>query len=129
METKNNTKAESGVQAVNRYLASVPEPARSTLEALRRIIRQAAPEAVEAISYQVPTFKQHGNLVGFAAFKNHCSFFPMNSAVIAAFQDELQGFETSKGTIRFTPEKPLPDELVQKIVAARLAENEGKRKT
>jgi uncharacterized protein YdhG (YjbR/CyaY superfamily) len=114
---------------IDEYLAAVHEPARGALQALRRTIHDAAPEAIEAISYQIPTFKHYGNLVGFAAFKKHCSFFPMNSSLIEAFQDELQGFETSKGTIRFPPEKPLPDELVKKIVAARLAENEEKRKT
>ncbi len=111
---------------IDAYLAAVPEPARSALEGLRATIREAAPEAIETISYGVPTFKLHGNLVGFAAFKKHCSFFPMSGSSIEAFQGQLEGFSTSKGTIRFTPDKPIPESLLRDIVAARIAENEGR---
>ncbi len=111
---------------IDTYLAAVPEPARSALEGLRATIREAAPEAIETISYGVPTFKLHGNLVGFAAFKKHCSFFPMSGSSIEAFQGQLEGFSTSKGTIRFTPDKPIPESLLRDIVAARIAENEGR---
>jgi len=110
---------------VDEYLAGVPEPARSTLNKVRAAIRRAAPpEATEAISYRIPTFRYKGALVGFAAFPNHCSFFPMTSTLVAEFRNELKGYETSKGTIRFALDKPLPAALVKKLVRARIAENE-----
>ena len=105
----------------------MPEEARAALEKLRAQIRAAAPEAVEAISYQMPAFKLRGRLlVYFAAFKDHCSLFP-GSSVMEAHRDELKGYYTSKGTIRFSPGKPLPAALVKKLVKARIAENETKR--
>jgi uncharacterized protein YdhG (YjbR/CyaY superfamily) len=110
------------------YLASIPEPARGTLNKIRAAIRAAAPaEATEAIGYGMPTFRHKGALVGFAAFSNHCSFFPMSGSVIEAFQSELKGYETSKGTIRFPVDKPLPAALVKKMVKARVAQNESKK--
>ena len=113
---------------MDEYLAGVPEPARSTLNKVRAAIRSAAPvEATEAISYRIPTFKYKGSLVAFAAFTKHCSFFPMSYAVIAAFRNELKDFPTSKGTIRFPVDKPLPAALVKKMVKARIAENESKK--
>ena len=117
-----------GSKDVGEYLARVPEPARSTLNKIRAAIRSAAPaDAIEAISYGMPTFKYKGPLVGYAAFPNHCSFFPMNPAVIVAFKDELKGFETSKGTIRFRADKPLSAALVKKLVKARIGENERRK--
>ena len=111
------------------YLARVPEPARTTLAKIRAMIRSVVPkEATEAISYGMPAFKYKGALVGFAAFADHCSLFPMNAALIVAFQDELKGYETSKGTIRFPVDKPLPAALVKRIVKARVAENESKKR-
>jgi uncharacterized protein YdhG (YjbR/CyaY superfamily) len=110
------------------YLAAVPEPARGTLNKIRAAIRAAAPaEATEAIGYGMPTFRYKGALVGFAAFSNHCSFFPMSGSVIEAFQSELKDYETSKGTIRFPADKPLPAALVKKLVKARVAQNESKK--
>jgi len=107
---------------VEEYLAAVPEPARSTLQRMRSAIRSAVPaEATEAISYGIPAFKYQGTLVWFAAFSNHCSFFP-TASVIKAFKNELQGYKTSKGTIHFPVDQPLPAALVKKIVKARLAE-------
>jgi uncharacterized protein YdhG (YjbR/CyaY superfamily) len=85
-------------------------------------------ETTETISYGIPTFKYIGPLVGFAAFSDHCSFFPMNSSLIEAFKEELKNFETSKGTIRFALDKPLPTALLKKLVKARIAENERKKK-
>ncbi len=115
-------------QNVDEYLAGVPEPARSTLSKVRAAIRSAAPrEATEAISYGIPTFKYQGSLVAFGSFSNHCSLFPMSLAVMAAFKNELKGFYTSKGTIRFPIDKPLPAALVKKLVKARLAEKERKK--
>jgi uncharacterized protein YdhG (YjbR/CyaY superfamily) len=109
---------------VDEYLAGVPKDARVILEKLRQTIRAAAPQAVEVISYQMPMFKHHGMLVGFAAFKDHCSFFP-GSGVMEAYEEELKNYKTSKGTIRFTIEKPLPATLVKKLVKARIKHNEA----
>ncbi len=112
---------------IDQYLATVPEDARATLEKLRQVVSAAAPNAVEAIWYQIPTFKLYGRaLVGFAAFKNHCSFFPMSMAVMRAYHDELNSYDTSKGTIRFPLDKPLRSALVKKIVKARIKENEAR---
>jgi uncharacterized protein YdhG (YjbR/CyaY superfamily) len=114
---------------IDEYLAGVPEPARTALNRIRASIRSAAPpEAIEAISYGMPAFKYKGSLVGFAAFSNHCSFFPMNSSLIQAFKDELRNFETSKGAIRFPVDKPLPAALVKKMVKARVTENDLKKR-
>ena len=111
---------------VDEYLAGVPEPARSTLKKVRAMIRSEAPrEATETISYRIPMFKYKGMLVGFAAFSNHCSLFP-GLAPVEALKKELKGFETSKGTIRFPVDMPLPAALVKKLVKARIAENERK---
>jgi len=117
-------------QDVDEYLAGVLEPARSTLKKVRAMIRSAAPPAAtETISYRIPTFKYKGPLLGFAAFSKHCSLFPMSAAVVEAFQNELDGFSTSKGTIRFPVDKPLPAALVKKLVKARIAENERKKQS
>jgi uncharacterized protein YdhG (YjbR/CyaY superfamily) len=118
----------TGPKAVDDYLAGLPEPARSTLTRIRAVIRSAAPpEATEAISYGMPMFKYKGLLVGFAAFANHCSLFP-GPSVIETFQDELKSYPTSKGTIRFPMDKPLPAALLKKMVRARVAENEKKKR-
>ena len=112
---------------VDEYLAGVPEPARSTLKKVRVAIRSAVPpEASEAISYGMPAFKYKGNLVWYAAFANHCSFFPTPS-VIEAFKNELKAFPTSKGTVQFPVDQPLPAALVRKMVKARIAQNEHKK--
>jgi uncharacterized protein YdhG (YjbR/CyaY superfamily) len=113
---------------VDEYLAGVPEPARGNLTKMRAAIRSAVPpEATEAISYGMPAFKHKGVLVWFAAFSNHCSLFP-TAAVIQAFKNELKGFSTSKGTIQFPTDKPLPTALVKKLVKARLAQIESKKR-
>src|SRR5579863_6475977 len=106
------------------YLAGIPEPARSTLQHVRAVIRSVIPaETVEVISYGMPMFKYNGMLVGYAAFKKHCSLFPTGSGVLDRLEKELKGLRTSKGTIQFPPDKPLPDSLVKKIVRARVKEN------
>lgn len=110
-------------QTVDDYLAALPEEARATLEKIRKTIKAVAPKATEVISYQMPMYKYHGLLVGFAAFKDHCSFFP-GANPVATFKDELKAYKTSKGTIRFPIGKPLPAALVKKLVKARLTENE-----
>jgi uncharacterized protein YdhG (YjbR/CyaY superfamily) len=110
---------------VDQYIAGVPEPARRTLKKVRAAIRAAAPrEATETISYQIPTFKYKGGLVAFAAFKNHCSFFPMSMAVMRKFKKDLKNLDSSKGTIRFPVDKPMSAALVKKLVKARVAQNE-----
>ena len=111
---------------VDEYLTGVPEPARSTLKKMRAAIRSAAPpEAAETISYRMPAFKYKGVLVWFAAFSNHCSLFP-TASVIEEFKTELEGYATSKGTIQFPTDKPLPIALIKKLVKARVAQVESK---
>jgi uncharacterized protein YdhG (YjbR/CyaY superfamily) len=113
---------------VDEYLARVPEPARSTLNRIRAVIRSAVPPAAtETISYGMPAFRYKEVLVWFAAFSDHCSLFP-TASVIEAFKKELQGFYTSKGTIHFPTDKPLPAALIKKLVKARVAQVEGKKR-
>ncbi len=118
-----------GVAAVEAYLARVPEPHRTTLEKVRAMIRAAAPaEAEECISYGMPAFRYQGALVGYGAFKQHCSFFPMSAAMLDEFADEVAPYRTAKGTLRFAPDKPLPAALVKKMVKARVRQNEAKQR-
>jgi len=119
-------KSKVAPKTVDEYLAGVPEPACSTLKHIRAVIRSVVPaETTEVISYGIPMFKYNGMLVGYAAFKNHCSLFPTGSGVIQKFEKELKGYPTSRGTIRFPSDKPLPDALLKKLVKVRVAENEG----
>jgi len=121
-------KANPAPKTVDEYLAGVSEPARSTLNKVRAAIRSAVPpEASETISYRIPAFKYNGVLVWFAAFSDHCSLFP-TAAIVEAFKNELKGFSTSKGTIHFPTDKPLPTALVQRMVKARVAQNESKKR-
>jgi uncharacterized protein YdhG (YjbR/CyaY superfamily) len=118
----------SAPKNLDEYIARVPESARSTLNKIRTAIRSVVPrKSTEAISYGIPAFKHDGVLVWFAAFSKHCSLFP-GSAVIEAFKNELKGFKTSKGTVQFPVDKPLPVALVKKIVKARIAEKERRKK-
>ena len=112
------------IETVDDYLAALPAGERSVLERVRRVIREAAPEAEERIAYRIPLYRHHGDVVGFAAFKNHLSLFVTSSGVGERFADELEGFEVKHTTIHFTVDKPLPDELIRKIVRHRLEENE-----
>ena len=115
--------------SVDTYLASVPADRRAALQKLRTAIRAAAPRAEEGSSYGLPAFRLDGRpLVCFSASANHCSFFPMSPAVIKANAAALKNYATSKGTIRFTAERPLPSGLVRRIVKARLAELTKARK-
>jgi uncharacterized protein YdhG (YjbR/CyaY superfamily) len=115
---------------VDDYLAAVPEPARTTLNKVRAAIRSAVPkETIEGISYGMPAFKYKGWLVAYAAFKDHCSFFPMSGSVIEAFKTELGDHRTSKGTIQFPVDKPLPAALIKKLVKARVVQNEARKKS
>jgi uncharacterized protein YdhG (YjbR/CyaY superfamily) len=117
-------------KSVDDYIQAVPEPARGTLKKIRATIRSVVPpETTETISYQIPMFNYKGALFGYAAFSNHCSLFPMGSSVIQTFKDDLKNFETSKGTIRFPVDKPPSAALIKKLVKARIAQNELKKKT
>lgn len=110
-------------ESVEAYLEAQSPEFREALEKLRAQIKAAAPKAEESISYGMPAYKYKGPLVYFGAFKKHCSFFPGSSTIIAN-QKELKGFTVAKGTIQFTPEKPLPATLVKRIVKERIKENE-----
>jgi uncharacterized protein YdhG (YjbR/CyaY superfamily) len=122
------SKRSSAPQSVDEYLARVPQPARSTLNKMRATIRSAVPaEATETISYGMPAFRHNGVLVWFAAFSNHCSLFP-TASVIAEFKDDLKGYSTSKGTVHFPADKPLPATLIKKLVKARVTQNEAKKR-
>lgn len=113
---------------IDEYLAPLSKDKRDALEKVRRAIRAAAPKAEECISYGLAAFRLNGRaLVAFGASANHCSFFPMSSLTIAAHKDDLANYETSKGTIRFPADKPLPAALVRQLVKARIAENETQK--
>jgi uncharacterized protein YdhG (YjbR/CyaY superfamily) len=121
--------APNTISDVDAYLARVPEPARTTLEKLRFTIRSIVPpETTEKLSYGIPAFQYKGGLVAYAAFKKHCSFFPMQASLIDEMKDELKAYRTAKGTLQFPLDKPLPATLVKKMVKARIAENERKGK-
>jgi uncharacterized protein YdhG (YjbR/CyaY superfamily) len=111
-------------KTIDEYLAPLSVETRAALEKLRRAIKVAAPNAEECISYGICAFRQNGMLVGFGAAEKYCSFFLMNGSTVEAFKDELKAYDTSKGTIRFQPNKPLPATLVRKLVKARIAEND-----
>src|SRR5262245_42210283 len=113
---------------IDEYLTAVSEDKRAALEKLRKTIRAAAPQAEECISYGLAAFRLDGRaLVAFGATANHCAFYPMSSSTVEAPKDELVDYDTSKGTIRFQADRPLPVALVRKLVKARIAENEERR--
>ena len=116
-----------GGKTVAAYLAALPKDSRAALQKLRKDIRAAAPAATELIAWGMPAFKQGKMLVGYGAFKDHCSFFPMNLALVRDLAAELKDRSTSKGTIRFPAAEPLPASLVRRMVKARVAENEAKQ--
>lgn len=114
---------------IDEYMETLPKDVRTVLENLRKTIKSVAPKAEETISYQMPAFKYYGMLVYFAAFKNHCSFFPGGSASLAKeLEAELKPYKTSKGTLQFTVDKPLPATLVKKIVKIRMKQNEERER-
>jgi uncharacterized protein YdhG (YjbR/CyaY superfamily) len=115
-------------KTIDEYLAALGADKRAALEKLRKTIRAIAPKAEEYITYQIPAFRLNGKpLVGFGASAKHCAFYPMSAATVEAHKDELKGYDTSKGTIRFQADKPLPAALVRKLVRARIADIEGRR--
>ena len=106
-------------ETIDEYIATFPRNVQDILEKMRQTIQNSAPDAKEAISYQIPTFKLNGNLVHFAAFKNHIGFYPTSSG-ISKFKRELSNYEVSKGTVRFPINEPIPFDLVRKIVKYRV---------
>jgi uncharacterized protein YdhG (YjbR/CyaY superfamily) len=110
--------------SIDEYLAAQPAEQRAALKKLRAAIRAAAPRAEECISYSLPAFRLDGKLlVAFGAATNHCAFYPMSAQTLKHFKQELKGYRTSAGTVRFQPETPLPATLVRKLVKARITEN------
>jgi uncharacterized protein YdhG (YjbR/CyaY superfamily) len=111
------------LKTIDQYLAGVKADQRVALEKLRKIIRASAPKLEECISYGIPAFRLNGrSLVFFGAWENHCSFYPGSSTTLKKFRDDLKSFQITKGTIRFSPDNPLPLALVKKLVKARIAE-------
>ena len=126
--SKKATDAKSAqARDVDEYLAAVPEDARAALAKLRKTIKAAAPKAAEVIGYQIPAYKHHGLLVGFAAMKEHCTFHIMSTAVTRAHAAELKDYKIGKASIRFAPDNPPPAALLKKLIKARIAENEAGR--
>jgi uncharacterized protein YdhG (YjbR/CyaY superfamily) len=111
------------VEKVDEYLRHVEEPKRSTLEELRRTILEVVPDAEQVISYQVPAFRVGGETVaGFAAFRNHLSYLPFSGSVLSQLADELEGYTMTKSALHFPVDRPLPESLVRKLIAVRLAQ-------
>ncbi|HJT38464.1 MAG TPA: DUF1801 domain-containing protein [Actinomycetota bacterium] len=113
-------------ETVDAYLADVPPKERAVLKQIRSTVRSVLPEAQEKISYGMPAFTYHGNLLYYAAAKNHLSLFPGSKSVIKKFAKELASFDATAGTIRFTVDKPLPQTLIKKITKERAAENRAR---
>jgi len=109
-------------QTIDAYIAVFPDNVQATLQHIRQTIHAAAPEATEAIAYGMPTFRLHGNLVHFAAFKNHIGFYPVPSGM-AAFQEELSAYKQGKGSVQFPLDKPIPYDLIRRITCFRVDEN------
>jgi uncharacterized protein YdhG (YjbR/CyaY superfamily) len=125
---RSTSKRTAGPITVDEYFVRLSEPARGTLNKMRAAIRSAVPhDATETISYRMPAFTRNGVLVWYAAFANHCSLFPTGS-VVEAFKDQLKGFKTSKGTIQFPTDKALPIALIKRIVRARVAQHEARKR-
>ena len=126
MRARQSSRPGQTAEDVEALLAAQPTEVRAALERLRRVIAAAAPDAVEGVSYGVPAFKYRGRpLVSYGAGKNHCAFYVQSPAVMDAHRDALVGLDTSKGTIRFSHEAPLPDALVSILVRARMAETDA----
>ncbi len=120
-------KKDMTIKSVDEFIGSYPAEVQKILQQLRKVIREEAPGATEKIAYGIPTFVFHGNLVHFSAYEKHVGFYP-GSAPISAFKGDLKGYETSKGTIRFPINKPLPYDLIRKIVHTCVERNLSKKK-
>jgi uncharacterized protein YdhG (YjbR/CyaY superfamily) len=118
------TKEKTPIKTVDEYIQAQPEVYRKSLEELRKLIKQLAPEAIESVSYGIACYSLHYMLVGFSAHKNHFSFTAMSSNVFKKFEEELEGFNTSMGAIRFKPAQEIPMDLITRIILERKAENE-----
>ena len=117
-------------ETINEYLAPLSKEQRAALQKLRRDIKSVAPKAEECISYGIPAFRLNGrSLVFFGAWTNHCSFYPGSAATLKKFRSNLKNFQITKGTIHFSPDKPLPVAVVKKLVKARIAENNNRATT
>lgn len=112
-------------QTIDAYIAAFPADVQAILQQIRATIHEAVPDATEAISYQMPTFKLNGNLVHFAAFKNHIGFYPVPSG-IEAFKDELAAYPQGKGSVQFPLDRPIPYDLIRRIALFRAEENRAK---
>jgi uncharacterized protein YdhG (YjbR/CyaY superfamily) len=112
----------AGFTSIDEYIATFPEEIQTILQEIRETIKAAAPDAEEKISYQTPTFALQGNLVHFAAFKNHIGFYPTPSGV-EAFKEEIARYQSAKGSIQFPLDEPMPLDLITRIVKLRVAEN------
>jgi len=121
-----NIKQNSSIRSVIDYLNMLPDNLYMPLENIRQIIKSLVPDAEETIRYMIPVYKHKGLLVGYGASKNKCSFFVMSQDVLKEFEEEVKDFETTNVSIRFTLDKPIPNELITRIVMARVAENELK---
>lgn len=113
---------DQGSRSVDAYISTFPQDVQAKLNALRGLVRKLAPEATEKISYRIPTFYLHGNLVHYAAYPKHIGFYPTSSG-IANFQEELSGYKNAKGSVQFPLDKPLPMDLIARIVQFRVEEN------
>lgn len=127
MKTKrpvsSNPDPESASREINAILATAPKDHRAALQRIRKFVKKAVPDAVEAISYGLPAFRYKGKpLAGYASYKAHCSFFPMSGSLTGKFAKELKDFKTSKGGVQFQPEQPIPDTILKKLILARKAE-------
>ena len=114
-------------RTIDEYVKTFPADAQKILEKIREVIREAAPEAVETINYQIPTFKLNGNLVHFGAFSKHIGFYPTSSGT-EKFQKEISPYKSGKGSVQFPLDKPIPYDLIRKIVLFRVKENNEKKK-
>ncbi|MEQ8523914.1 DUF1801 domain-containing protein [Gracilimonas sp.] len=119
--------AKTDFQSIDEYIETFPKEVQQKLQKIREVVRKAAPNAEEAISYQMPTFKLNGNLVHFAAFKNHIGLYPAPSG-ISAFESEIKDYKHAKGSMRFPLDQPIPFDLIAKIVKFRVQENSNKKK-
>ena len=126
---KKSAKSKAVPKTVDEYLAKVPEPQRTTLAKVREVIQSVLPAAAtEVISYRIPCVKYKGMLVGYAAFTDHCSLFGMSSTLLGPLREDLKNYSTSKGTIRFAVDEPLPAALIKKLVKSAIAEKEKLKK-
>jgi len=126
---KKSARSKAVPKTVDEYLAKVPEPQRSTLAKVREVIQSVLPAAAtEVISYRIPCVKYKGMLVGYAAFTDHCSLFGMSSTLLGPLREDLKNYSTSKGTIRFAIDKPLPAALIKKLVKSAIGEKEKLKK-